>query len=110
MRIWLIGAEDAAIDALQQLRKHNDVEIYVSAPIERPKAVTEGVIDRVTYVEYVTPVNINVLARRIRPDLILVDPTADERNYGRVAGGMAFSEALTYELVNASDYPCLILQ
>lgn len=109
MRIWLIGAEDAAIDALEQLRKHQDIELFVSAPTERPKAVVDGVIDRVTYVEYVTPVNINTLARRIRPDLILVDPTADERHYGRVAGGVAFSEALTYELANVSDYPCLIL-
>ena len=109
MRIWLIGAEQAAIDALQQLRKHRELELFVSAPTDRPKAVTDGVIERVTYVEYVTPVNVNTLARRIRPDLILVDPTADERTYGRVAGGMAFSEALTYELATASDYPCLIL-
>ena len=109
MRIWMIGADQAAIDAIYQLRKKEDVEIFVSATTARPKAVVEGVIDRVDYVEQVSSVNINLLARRIRPDLILVDASAEERSFGRVSGGTAFSEALTYEIAHASDYPCLVL-
>ena len=35
--------------------------------------MVEGVIDHVDYVEFVTPANVNNLARRIRPDLILID-------------------------------------
>ena len=109
MRVWLIGADEGGIKTLRQLEKSRDVEIFVSARTERPKAVEEGVIDRVNYVEHVTPVNVNELARRIRPDLILIDAGADERSYGRMTGGLVFSDALINEVASASDYPCLIL-
>ena len=109
MRVWLIGADDGAIKALYQLQKDVDIEVYVSARSERPKAVEDGVIDRVNYVEHVTPVNVNNLARRIRPDLILIDAGADERSYGRMTGGLVFSDSLMNEVASASDYPCLIL-
>lgn len=109
MRVWLIGADDGGIKALRQLEKGHDIEVFVSARSEEPKAVSEGVIDRVNYVEHVTAVNVNELARRIRPDLILIDAGADERNYGRMTGGLVFADALTNEVASASDYPCLIL-
>ncbi len=109
MRVWLIGADQAAIDAVEQLRKNPDIELYVSAQSATPRAVVTGTIERVNYIEHVTHINVNSLARRIRPDLILIDPTADEKVYGRVSGGMAFSEALTYEIAQASEYPCLVI-
>lgn len=109
MRVWLIGADQAAIDALEQLRKHPDLELFVSAQMASPPAVQTGILERVNYVETVTSVNVNTLARRIRPDFILIDATADAKAYGRVSGGMAFSEALTSEIARASEYPCLIL-
>ena len=90
-------------------RKDADIEVFISARSEQPKAVTDGVIDRVNYVEHVTPVNVNDLARRIRPDLILIDSGADERSYGRMDGGLVFSDSLMNEVAAASDYPCLIL-
>ena len=110
MRVWLIGADEDGIKALRQLEKGRDIEVFVSARSEHPKAVAEGVIDRVNFVEHITAVNVNELARRIRPDLILIDAGADERSYGRMAGGLAFSDALTTEVANVSDYPCLILR
>jgi len=109
MRIWLIGADKHAIEALPQLQKNQSIDVIVSASIETPRAVKNGIIDKVDFVETVTPLNINQLARRVRPDLILIDPTSDERSYGRVVGGMALSDALTYEIAASSDYPCLVL-
>lgn len=73
MRIWLIGADQAGSEALQQLKKNPAITVVVSDPAERPKAVTDGIIARVDMVENVTSLNINQLARRIRPDLILID-------------------------------------
>ena len=109
MRIWLIGADSGAVKALRQLRKDPDIEVLVSARSERPKAVQEGILDRVNYVEQITPVNVNNLARRIRPDLILIDAAAEERSYGRISGGLAFSDSLITEIAATSDYPCLII-
>jgi hypothetical protein len=108
MRIWLIGAAQAGTDALRQLKKNAEVEVIVSDPTEQPKAVQDRVIFKVDYVETVSPININQLARRIRPDLILIDPGADKRNL-RLSGGMAFSDAINTEIAAASDYPCLVL-
>lgn len=109
MRIWLIGAEQAGCNAIAQLRKNANVEVVVSSAADMPKAVKDGVIRKVDYVEYVTPMNINTLARRVRPDLILLDSSADKRSVSHVAGGVAFTEALHQEIAAASDYPCLIL-
>jgi FlaA1/EpsC-like NDP-sugar epimerase len=109
MRIWLIGADQKGTAALRQMEKNPNIEMIVSDAIEQPRAVTDKVIAKVDYVESVTPININTLARRTRPDLILIDTGAIERNYGRLAGGLVFSDALNNEIATASDYPCLIL-
>jgi len=109
MRIWLIGADQSGCTVLRQLRKNPEIEVVVSDATERPKAVAERLINRVDYVENVTSVNINQLARRIRPDLILIDRGATQRALGRGAGGVAFVEALQEEMVAAADFACLIL-
>ena len=109
MRIWLIGAEQRGSEVLRQLKKNSNIEVFVSDPKDRPKAVVDRVIDKVNYVEVVTPVNINTLARRIRPDLILIDPGADPHNFGRLTGGTAFADALNNEIATTSDYPCVVL-
>jgi FlaA1/EpsC-like NDP-sugar epimerase len=108
MRIWLIGAGQAGAEALRQLRKNDDLEVVVSADSDRPPAVREGVIGKVDYVEAVNSINVNTLARRIRPDLILIDSSA-VGSLGRVTGGTALSQALISEIAAASDYPCLVL-
>ena len=109
MRIWLIGADDLAIQAIMQLRKNRDIHLIISAPDEDPKAVREGLVDRVDYVERVNHVNINELARRIRPDLILIDPSAAARDYARLAGGTALSAELIRAIASAAQCPCLVL-
>lgn len=109
MRIWLIGADSRGTQALRQLVKNQRIDVIVSDDRERPKAVVEGLIDHVDYVERVTSLNINHIARRIQPDLILIDAGALDRSWGHVTGGSALSEALTNEMAGASDYPCLVL-
>ena len=109
MRIWLIGADDRGSEALLQLQKNKQIEIIVSDPQERPKAVVEGIITQVDYVERITSININQSARRIRPDLILIDNSALQRSMGRISGGSALSEAMLGEIARSSEFPCLIL-
>ena len=107
MRVWLIGAGQAGSAALRQLRKNEEIEIYVTAETDRPQAVKDGVLGRVDQIETVNSLNINALARRIRPDLILVDPAIGA--LGRVADGAAFSQSMLEEMAAASDYPCILL-
>jgi len=109
MRIWLIGANQAGTAALQQLRKNPDIEVIVSDTLERPQAVEKRVIAQVDYVESVTPANINQLARRIRPDMILLDRGALQRAFSRLSEGFAFAESIQNEIAAASDIPCITL-
>lgn len=109
MRIWLVGADKDAINALHQLRKNSNIEIVVSASEKAPLAVQKGVLNKVDFVETVSQVNINQLAHRVHPDLILIDPAEAKRSYGWVEGGGVLADALTYEIARASDYPCLVL-
>lgn len=107
MRIWLIGAGKAGSAALRQLHKKEEIEVVVTAETDRPQAVKDGVLGKVDYVERVTSLNINALARRIRPDLILVDPTIHTLN--RVSGGAVFNQSMLEEMAASSDYPCILL-
>ena len=109
MRIWLIGAEQAGIEALRQLKKNPAIDVVVTDSVERPKAVTDRVIARIDAVESVTSLNINQLARRIRPDLILIDRGALNRTLGRLSEGNFLAEALHSEIAAASEFPCLVL-
>ena len=107
MRIWLIGAGQAGSAALRQLRKNEELEVIVTAENDQPQAVRDGILGKVDYVESVTSLNINTLARRIRPDLILVDPTINP--VSRVAGGAVFNQSMLEEMAASSDYPCILL-
>jgi FlaA1/EpsC-like NDP-sugar epimerase len=109
MRIWLIGADQAGSEVLRQLKKNPAITVVVSDALERPRAVSDRVIDKVDMVENVTALNINQLARRIRPDLILIDAGAAKRAMGRVSGGLVFTEAMQTEMAAMSETPCLIL-
>lgn len=109
MRIWLIGADAAGIAALHQLKKNPDIQVIVSDAMARPKAVEQRVISQVDYVESVTPLNINQLARRIRPDLILLDRSAIQRAFSRLSEGFTFAESIQNEIAAASEVPCIVL-
>ena len=87
MRIWVIGMGRAGSSAVRQLQKNSAIELITSDPQERPRAVEDGLVDAVDYVERVTPININTLARRIRPDMILITAGAGLQSYSNVTGG-----------------------
>lgn len=109
MRVWVVGAGQVGTQIIRQLKKNEDITIIVSDVSQSPRAVTEGVIARVDHVEAVTSANINTLGRRIRPDLILIDSSAEGRNLSGMTGGGNFMQSLANEIALASHYPCLIL-
>ena len=109
MRVWLIGADKNGTEALRQLQKNPALQVIVSDTIAQPRAVTEQVIARVDYVEQVSSINVNQLARRVRADLILIDASAGQRNLKRLSEGQTFAAALDAEIAVTSAVPCLIL-
>ncbi len=109
MRIWLIGADEAGTEALRQFQKNPTIEVIITDTIDRPKAVVDGVIAKVDSVERVTQINVNTLARRLRPDLIMIDNGAAKRSLSRLSGALAYTEAFQNEIAAISEFPCLII-
>lgn len=109
MRVWLIGAGRAGTGVLKQLWKNPEIEVIVSDPHDDPHAVKEGIIDAVSFVERVNPININQVAQRIRPDLIMIATGSGSNAYGNVDGSSALADALNYETAASSDCPCIIV-
>jgi FlaA1/EpsC-like NDP-sugar epimerase len=109
MRVWLIGAGSIGAATLRQLQKNPDMTVIVSDPSDNPLALQEGLIDKVDHMEVVNPVNINQLARRIRPDLILISPPEGGVGLGALEGGQALAQALNYEISTHSEYPVIVL-
>ena len=109
MRIWLIGADEAGSEVLRQIQKNPNIEVIVTDTTDRPKSVLDRVIEKVDAVENVTQVNINTLAKRLRPDLILIDSGAAKRNLSRLSGAMVYAEAFQNEMAAISDFPCIII-
>ncbi len=109
MRIWLIGAGSVGTATLRQLQKNPDITVIVSDASDNPLAVREGLIDGVDYVSSVNSANINQLARRIRPDLILLSPPEGGVGLGALEGGQALAQALNYEISTRSTYPVIVL-
>lgn len=109
MRIWLIGAGRAGSGVLRQLWKNPGIEVIVSDPHAEPHAVKNGIIEEVSFVERITPININQVAQRVRPDLILIATGSGSNAYGNVQGSSALADALNYEIAASSDVPCIII-
>lgn len=109
MRIWVIGAGRMGSSVLRQLQKNRALEIVVSDTQANPKAVQDGVLEQVDFVERVTPLNINEVAKRIHPDLILIATGSGMHSYANLSGGVAMADALNYEIATASTYPCLVI-
>ena len=108
MRIWLIGAGRAGTAVLYQLKKNPEIDVTVSDPDEQPHAVRDGIIGSVNLIERVTPINVNQIAQKIRPNLILI-ATGSAGSFGNVTGGIALADALNYEITTVSKYPCLVI-
>ena len=109
MRIWLIGAGRMGSAVLRQLSKNPNIEIVVSDTQPQPKAIQEGVLNELDFVERVTPININEVAKRIQPDLILIATGSGLHSYANLSGGVAMADALNYEIATSSNYPCLVI-
>ncbi|MCX6042166.1 MAG: hypothetical protein NTV69_13595 [Caldilinea sp.] len=109
MRVWLIGADAAGTAALRQLQKNRNIQVVVSDAIPNPRAIEQRAIAQIDYVESVTPLNINQLAKKIRPDLILLDRGAIQRAFSRISEGFAFAESIQQEIAAASEIPCIML-
>lgn len=106
-RVMVIGAGKMAAGVLEQLKKNPEIEVVVVDPRERPFALEEGVIDEIDIREPVTPLNLEHIVERAKPDLILLARSAQDLALGQAPGMDLMAGSLRDELLAISRVPMI---
>jgi hypothetical protein len=109
MRVLVVGAGRAGVKVLRQLQKNPELTVIVVDPHERPYAVERGVIDTVDYRESLTPLTLDYLLEKSKPDLVLLTRAPADLGVGSALGLDMLADSLQDELVTLSDVPMLVV-
>lgn len=105
MRILVVGAGATGATVIRQLQKNPSIEVLVADARESPPAVRRGVIDRVDFVETLTPLNMEHLLRRASPDLVLMAVEVNDLLDARIPGADILARSLGEQLSMDSKWP-----
>jgi nucleoside-diphosphate-sugar epimerase len=109
MRILVIGAGRTGAKVLRQLQKNPELTVIVVDPHERPYAVEQGIISSVDYRESLTPLTLDYLLQKSRPDLVFLTRAPADFGVGSALGLDMLAESLQDELVTLSDVPMIVV-
>lgn len=107
MHILVIGAGRTGSRVIQQLRKNPNISITTADARDDLHAVEEGLIDKVDIREAVTPLNLDDILDRYKPDLVLFAMPTEDMGLGKAAGVDILADALRDELVGVSKVPVI---
>lgn len=107
MRVLVVGAGRTGARVIRQLRKNPDIEIITADPHPDSFAVEEGVIEAVDIQEAFTPLTVDFVLEKAKPDLILLAMATEDLGLGPAPGIDILAEALRKEMASASDIPLI---
>ncbi len=107
MKVLICGAGENGAIVIQQLSKNKDIEIVTLDPRENPFALAEGIIEKVDVEENLTPLTLDFVIDKVRPDLILLTTELEDLGLGNVAGMDILSSSLRDELTSISPVPLI---
>jgi len=109
MRILVVGAGRTGAEVLRQLQKNANLTIQTVDAHERPYAVEQGIIARVDYLESLTPLTLDYVVARAKPDLVLLTRAPRDLGLGSALGMDMLADALQDELATISEVPMLLV-
>ena len=109
MRIVVIGAGRTGAKVLRQLHKNPEFTVIVVDPHEKPYAVEQGIISGVDYRESLTPLTLDYLLQKSKPDLVLLTRAPADLGVGSAVGLDMLADSLQNELVTLSDVPMIVV-
>ena len=109
MRIMVIGAGRTGAKVLRQLQKNPELTVLVVDPHEKPYAVEQGIISSIDYRESLTPLTLDYLLQKSKPDLVLLTRAPADLGVGSALGLDMLADALQDELVTLSDVPMIVV-
>ena len=107
MKVLVVGAGRTGARVIRQLRKNPDIEIVTADPRADAYAVEEGLIDTVDIQEGFTPLTVDYVLEKAKPDLILLATATEDLGLGSAPGIDILAEALRKEVASASDVPLI---
>ena len=107
LKILVVGAGKIGLRVIKQLRKNPNIEIITVDPRENPKALEEGIIEKVDYSIDLIPGEIMNLLEEVNPDLVLVTTSKDDISDTGAQGLELLVESLNCELESAPNYPII---
>lgn len=107
MRVLVVGAGRTGARVIKQLRKNPDIEIITADPRADAHAVEKGLIERVDILEGFTPLTVDYVIEKAKPDLILLATATEDLGLGDAPGIDILADALRKEVASASDIPLI---
>jgi FlaA1/EpsC-like NDP-sugar epimerase len=107
MRILVIGAGRTGTRVIEQLRKNPAISIITADPREELFAVQQGIIESVDIREVLTPLTLEHVLEKARPDLVLLAMPTEDMGLGAPPGVEILVEALREELAALSRVPII---
>lgn len=107
MRVLILGAGRTGSQVIQQLRKNEAIEIVTADPRPEPHALEHGLIERVDIREVITPLTLDAILAKARPDLILMAMPTEEMGLGTAPGVEILADALRDEIAGVSRTPVI---
>ena len=107
MRVLVVGAGRNGARVIRQLRKNQDIEIITADPRADPFAVEEGFIEAVDIQEAFTPLTVDFMLEKAKPDLVLLAMSTEDLGLGSAPGIDILAEALRKEVASASNVPLI---
>jgi len=107
MRILVVGAGRVGAQVLRQLQKNPELIVLTTDPNRTPFAVENGIIPNVDLTEALTPLTLNFVLEKTRPDLILLTTSSEDMGLGTAPGVDILADALKRELASISTVPLI---
>ncbi len=107
MRVLVVGAGRTGARVIRQLKKNPELEIIVVDPRAEPFAVEQGLIASVDIHEAFTPLTVDYVLEKARPELVLLAMATEDLGLGDAPGMDILAEALRQEVSSASTVPMI---
>ncbi len=107
MRVLVIGAGATGVDAIKQLRKNPAIKIVSADPVKASFAMEEGVVIKVDIVREITPISLEDIVQKTRPDLVLLALSTDDMGLGHSPGVDILADSLREELAAHAGVPVI---
>ncbi|HSO20779.1 MAG TPA: hypothetical protein VLT88_15050 [Desulfosarcina sp.] len=107
MRVLVVGAGQTGMQVIEQLKKNPQITVLTADPRPEPKAVRDGLVDRLDVTDAITPLTLDDVVQRTGAGLVLMTLSAEELGLGETPGVDMLADALLDELAAVAKVPVI---